>query len=107
MSSFAGGIPCVAASPIERHHGLDVAAQIGRQTPGLAEEIVELHLEDRGDALDEIVARRVFLLALSAGMRSAIQEGKNRLTLESKPSQSASIEQHGKTRCGGLRNRSD
>lgn len=41
-SRFVVGIPCVAASPIERDHALDVAAQIGRQAPGLAEEIVEL-----------------------------------------------------------------
>ena len=58
-SSFAGGNPCVAAASIERHDGFDIAAKIGRQAPGLAEEIVELHCEDGGDALNEIVARRV------------------------------------------------
>jgi hypothetical protein len=73
-SRFAVGIPCVAASPVERDHGLDVVAKIGRQAPGFAEEIVQLDFKDGGDTLDEIVARRVFLFALDAapiGRRNA------------------------------------
>jgi hypothetical protein len=91
-SSFAGGIPCVTAASIERDHGFDIAAKIGRQAPCLTEQIVEL---------------RTFPITLRGRMRSAVLEGKTRLTLESNPSQRASIEQHGKLRSVGLRNRSD
>jgi hypothetical protein len=43
-----------------RDHGFDVAAQIGRQAPGFAEQIVELYFKDGGDALNEIVALAKF-----------------------------------------------
>ena len=59
----------VAVAPIERHHGFDVAAKIWRQSPGFAEEIVELHFEDGGDALDKIVARAKFSCSRSTRLQ--------------------------------------
>ena len=44
------------AASIERHNGFDVAAKIERQASCFAEEIVELHFKDGGDALNEIIA---------------------------------------------------
>lgn len=53
-SCFVAGLGGVADAPIERHHGFDVAAKIGWQASGFAEQIVELHFGDGRCALYEI-----------------------------------------------------
>src|SRR5579884_1263425 len=56
----------LAQASIRLHHLLEVAPHVGRQAPCLDEQIVHAHAQDRRGALDQLVARRLFLFALNA-----------------------------------------